>query len=137
MRIRPQLISLAAASTLAAGCATCGPGTVDSDGGGWRFDRDGGVLNRFTRVCLPVSPVSDCTDFQMKEEDGGGWRTDRDGGGWGVDRDGGGWRRERDEPHHPGDRGSPDLGTIAYSSTGVCRVGVPTEDPVPDPNPSP
>jgi hypothetical protein len=118
-------------------CATCGPGTIETDGSGWRFERDDGFVgffqNNFNKVCLPVGTVSDCTDFQMVEEDGGGWRSDRDGGGWRVDRDGGGWRydrdgggwqRERDEPHHPGDAGQ-DLEKIFYVPTGVCRVGVP------------
>ncbi|MBT8400103.1 MAG: hypothetical protein KJO98_06480 [Rhodothermia bacterium] len=134
------------ASAVLGGCATCGPGTIESDGGGWRFDRDDGFFsgfqNNFNKVCLPVGTISDCTDYQMIEEDGGGWRSDRDGGGWRSDRDGGGWRidrdgggwrfdrdgggwlRERDEPHHPGDAGDPPQ-PIFYVPTGVCRIGVP------------
>ncbi len=109
-----------------AGCASCGPGTIKTDGTGWGSFAVG-------NVCLPAGTVSDCTDYQMVEEDGGGWRIDRDGGGWRIDRDGGGWRyerdgggwrRERDEPHHPGDAGQS-LDTIHYVPTGVCRVGIP------------
>lgn len=143
------------ASALLGGCATCGPGTIDTDGSGWRFERDGTFFdllqNNFARVCVPAGTVSDCTDYQMVEEDGGGWRSDRDGGGWRSDRDGGGWRIDRDgggwrydrdgngdnedddsggwlrirtEPHHPGNAGD-DLEKIYYIPTGVCRVGVP------------
>lgn len=122
---------LAAAFLLTGGCAaTCGPGTIETDGGGWRVDHDSASL--FTKVCLPVSPISDCTDFQMIEEDGGGWRNDRDGGGWRVDHDGGGWRvdhdgsgwrKERDVPHHPADAGN-NLEKVVYVPAGVCRVGV-------------
>ena len=54
------------ASAVLGGCATCGPGTIESDGAGWRFDRDGGFFggleNNFNKVCLPVGTVSDCTD---------------------------------------------------------------------------
>lgn len=117
-------------SVLLTGCATtCGPGTVETGGGGWLFQSGG----PFNKVCLPISPVSDCTDFQMVEEDGGGWRNERDGGGWRIDRDGGGWRierdgsgwrRERDEPHHPADSGG-ELETIVYTAPGICRIGVP------------
>jgi hypothetical protein len=143
--LRSNALIILASAALGA-CATCGPGTIETDGSGWRFERDDGFLglfqNNFNKVCLPVGTVSDCTDFQMVEEDGGGWRSDRDGGGWRsdrdgggwrvdrdgggwrYDRDGGGWRRERDEPHHPGDAGQ-DLETIFYVPTGVCRVGVP------------
>lgn len=145
MKTRIHCIFLAVASAALAGCATCGPGTIETDGAGWagydfldKFDTELG------KVCLPAGTVSDCTDFQMVEEDGGGWGTDRDGGGWGTDRDGGGWRvdrdgggwrydrdgggwrRERDEPHHPGDAGE-ELDTIYYVPTGVCRVGVPPQ----------
>ena len=116
------------------GCATtCGPGTVETDGGGWGF-RFNGSINTAEKVCLPVSPVSDCTNYSMKEEDGGGWgvdrdggghRIDRDGGGHRVDRDGGGVRKERDEPHHPSEAG--DLGDddkVIYMPAGYCRIGV-------------
>ncbi len=110
-----------------AGCATCGPGTVETDGAGWRFERDGLLLGwldkSYAKVCLPISPISDCTDYQMAEEDGGGWRIDRDGAGWRIDRDGAGWRRERDEPHHPADAGE-NLRKLAYAPRGVCRIGV-------------
>ena len=145
-RLRSK-ITIVLASALLGGCATCGPGTIETDGSGWRFERDGGFFdffqNNFNNVCIPTGTVSDCTDYQMVEEDGGGWRSDRDGGGWRsdrdgggwridrdgggwrYDRDGGGWRRERDEPHHPGDAGDAQLSQIYYVPTGVCRVGVP------------
>jgi hypothetical protein len=120
MKFRFCRLVLTLTTVLLAGCATCGPGTVQTAGTGW------GQLT-VDSVCLPVGTVSDCTDFQMVEEDGGGWRSDRDGGGWRSDRDGGGWRRERDEPHHPGDAGDT-LATIYYVPTGVCRVGIPVPD---------
>ncbi len=134
MTTRLHHMALIGVAALATGCATCGPGTVQTDGAGWRFERDsGGILqNNFGKVCLPVSPVTDCTEFQMVEEDGGGWRIDRDGGGfridrdgggYRIDRDGGGYRKERDEPHHPGDAGKT-LRKIVYVPSGVCRVGV-------------
>ena len=120
-RSLPALVSL-----VLAGCATCGPGTIETGSKGWKK-----VYGN--SVCLPVGTVSDCTDYQMVEEDGGGWIRERDGGGWIrerdgggwiVDRDGGGWIRERDEPHHPGDAGDA-LATIYYVPNGVCRIGVP------------
>ena len=111
-RSLPALVSL-----VLAGCAICGPGTIETGGKGW------GKVS-VNSVCLPAGTVSDCTDYQMVEEDGGGWIRERDGGGWIVDRDGGGWIRDRDEPHHPGDAGDA-LATIYYVPTGVCRIGVP------------
>lgn len=125
------LVSLSCAIT---GCVTtCGPGTVETEGDGWGFNLNGKNISP-ENVCLPVSPVSDCTNYSMKEEDGGGWgvdrdggghRVDRDGGGHRVDRDGGGVRKERDEPHHPADASSlgPD-DKVIYMPAGYCRIGV-------------
>ncbi len=130
MTTKLHCITLVITTALMAGCATCGPGTVETDGAGWRFERDdsfwgGAFENKFNKVCVPVGTVSDCTTYQMIEEDGGAWRIDRDGAGWRIDRDGAGWRRERDDPHHPGDEGDITLGSIFYVPTGVCRIGVP------------
>jgi hypothetical protein len=120
---------------LAAGCATtCGPGTVETDGGGWRVERDeSGGLKVVDKICLPISPISDCTDYQMIEQDGGGWRRERDGGGWRIDRDGGGWRRERDAPQHPGYDDDDDTDSIVYVPSGVCRIGVEPPPEIPPP----
>ena len=131
MTARMHAYSAVFMAAFLSGCATCGPGTVESDGAGWRFERDGFLLGWIDKspgkVCLPISPISDCTEHQMAEEDGGGWRIDRDGAGWRIDRDGAGWRRERDEPNHPADAGA-NLSKIAYSPSAVCRIGVEPPD---------
>jgi len=135
MNTKAAGLTLASISLLATGCATtCGPGTVETKGDGWAFLSSGSLrVSAPENVCMPVSPVSDCTTYSMKEEDGGGWgvdrdggghRVDRDGGGHRVDRDGGGVRKERDEPHHPAEAGDPALGTISYMPAGYCRIGV-------------
>ena len=119
MTTMQNCFTLVVTTALMAGCATCGPGTVESEGDGWLFE----VTKTYSKVCLPISPISDCTDYQMVEEDGGAWRIDRDGAGWRIDRDGAGWRRERDEPHHPADA-DQDLRKLYYAPMGVCRIGV-------------
>lgn len=126
MNTRIVSLTLVSVSVLATGCATtCGPGTVETEGSGWQFGLSSISPNK---VCLPVSPVSDCTDFQMIEADGGGWAVDRDGGGHRVDRDGGGGRKERDEPHHPADAGS-NLNKLSYVPSATCRIGVDAPPP--------
>lgn len=135
MNTKSLSLTLVSVSCLATGCATtCGPGTVETDGAGWKFNFSGKTIGSSEKVCLPVSPVSDCTNDSMKEEDGGGWgvdrdggghRIDRDGGGHRVDRDGGGVRKERDEPHHPADASSlGDDDKVIYYPAGYCRIGV-------------
>jgi hypothetical protein len=135
MNIRILSLTALPLSFLATGCVTtCGPGTIETDGDGWKHSLLGKTnIESPTKICLPVSPVSDCTTYSMKEEDGGGWGVDRDGGGHRVDRDGGGHRvdrdgsgvrKERDEPHHPKDAGDPSLGEVHYFPAGYCRIGV-------------
>ena len=131
-RMNTKVLSLTVCALTAAlaGCGTtCGPGTVKTDGEGWDFQVGGveGSVKSPGKVCVPISPVSDCTDFQMVEADGGGHRVDRDGGGHRVDRDGGGGRKERDEPHHPADAGSA-LAKISYVPSATCKVGVEAPD---------
>lgn len=126
-----KVLSIAICSLAAAGCGTtCGPGTVKTKGDGWDFQFAGveGSIDGAQNVCVPVSPVNHCTDFQMIEEDGGGHRVDRDGGGHRVDRDGGGGRKERDEPHHPANAGDPP-DKLTYVPTATCRVGVEAPPP--------
>ena len=132
MNTKALSLAICAFSAALTACGTtCGPGTVKTDGEGWDFQVGGveGNVKTPGKVCVPISPVTDCTDFQMIEADGGGHSIDRDGGGHRVDRDGGGHRVERDEPHHPADAGSSTLAKISYVPSATCKVGVEAPDP--------